>query len=342
MGKRRVKNKHLPSRVYFQHGAYYFISKQGKWIRLGTILSEAMTKWAEMVEPVEYDADIYTMRQLFDRYMIEVAPTKADSTYEGNKKEVKSLYEAFGSLRPDEIKPTDVYKFLDRRGKVARSAANHEKALLSNVFSMAIRWGIVLDNPCKNVKKLPIKPRDHYITHEQYEGLCRVASERMKCVIDFAYVTGLRQGDILKVKLDDLKETGIFAQIGKTGKKVLIEWTPALRDIVERAIACSRKLNINTEFLFPNEDGNQYTTNGFRANWRRLMERAIGKNKDGENEQPVIYVTERFRFHDIRRKTATDLEHSSGREKARKLLGHASQKMTGHYISGVQKVKPLK
>lgn len=34
-------------------------------------------------------------------------------------------------------------------------AANREKALLSNVFSYAIRWGVAKDNPCRHVKRNP-------------------------------------------------------------------------------------------------------------------------------------------------------------------------------------------
>jgi len=52
-------------------------------------------------------------------------------------------------------------------------------------------------------------------------------------------------------------------------------------------------------------------------------------------------INERFTFHDIRRKIATDLESKEDRETARKLLGHSDQKMTERYISGVQKVLPL-
>ena len=53
-------------------------------------------------------------------------------------------------------------------------------------------------------------------------------------------------------------------------------------------------------------------------------------------------IQEKFRFHDIRRKAATEIEHSSGREQARKLLGHQDQKTTGIYISGAQRVKPVR
>jgi len=54
------------------------------------------------------------------------------------------------------------------------------------------------------------------------------------------------------------------------------------------------------------------------------------------------HIKERFRFHDIRRKAATDAERQGGREYARQLLGHRKQSTTAIYISGVETVKPLK
>ena len=53
-------------------------------------------------------------------------------------------------------------------------------------------------------------------------------------------------------------------------------------------------------------------------------------------------LTERFRFHDIRRKSAIAFEKASGREQARRLLDYGSQQMTGVYINGKQSVKPVK
>ncbi len=88
---------------------------------------------------------------------------------------------------------------------------------------------------------------------------------------------------------------------------------------------------MNSIYLFPNESGQQYTSSGFQSNWQKLMKKAL-KEK---------IIDERFRFHDIRRKTATDIEQSKGREQARQLLGHSDQKTTGIYISGIHKFKPL-
>ncbi len=86
------------------------------------------------------------------------------------------------------------------------------------------------------------------------------------------------------------------------------------------------------DYLFYNLKGQKYTSSGFQSNWQKLMVKAV---KTGT-------LQKRFTFHDIRRKAASDMESKLGRESARKLLGHADQKTTGIYISGIQSVKPLK
>lgn len=95
---------------------------------------------------------------------------------------------------------------------------------------MAIRWGIVESNPCQFVKRLPESPRDKYITDQELEAIKQLANENIRYLIEFAYLTGLRQADILKVRLSDLLPEGIYVEInknkvGKIGKKVIFEWT---------------------------------------------------------------------------------------------------------------------
>lgn len=324
--KRRIKNKHLPPCIYYQHNAYYFV-KNGAWTKIGKTLVEAMHTWATMKSIPE---SCPTMNQLFDRYMLEVAPLKAPATYKTNLKEVERLRAVFGASDPQSITATQIYRYLDERGKEARVRANREKGLLSHVFSMAIKWGIVNANPCLQVSRLKEKPRDRYVTDQEFLAVRALASPLVQCIMDFAYITALRQTDILKVKLSDLKEDGIFVEISKTKKKILIEWENELQEVVNRCRAVKRK--IKGMALFCNHKGQPYTPSGFRALWQRIMVKALADGK----------IKERFHFHDLRRKAATDTEKMSGREAARKLLGHATQKMTGNYISGIQAVTPLK
>ena len=196
---KRTTNKHLPPNVHLKSGTYYYVyytENKRKWHKIGKSLSEAMDNWAKLVEPAA--KNIVTMGQLFDRYMIEIAPQKAKDSYVTNKAEIHNLYSVFSQMSPEAITPVHIYKYLDMRGEKAPVRANREKALLSHVFSTAIRWGIVSDNPCRNVKRIPEKKRDRYITDAEFQAVYEIAPESIQNIMQFAFLTGLRQLDILK------------------------------------------------------------------------------------------------------------------------------------------------
>lgn len=227
--QRRRTNKHLPERVYQKHNAFYYVDKNNKWHKLGKTLPEAMIKWVEFMEHPEI---IMTMDQLFDRYLKEIAPKKAKKTFYENTRYINNLRNVFGHLNATQITPIDVYRYLDIRGKNALVAANREKSLLSHIFSTAIRWGVVTVNPCRDVSTHRERPRDRYIEDWEFTAVNQLASPLLACLINFAYLTALRRGDILSIKLSDMTDEGIKIKTNNTGKKLLIIWTNDLRKVV--------------------------------------------------------------------------------------------------------------
>jgi len=323
MARARTKNRHLPQRVYISRGFYSYVDINNKWHKLGKTLPEAMVAWTKLIDR---PATVCTMNQLFDRYMFEVAPKKSQRTYKDNQREVMNLRVYFGEMSPEDIDPTVIYQYMDIRSTKAPIRANREKSLLSHVFSMAIRWGIVKDNPCRNVKRNPEKPRDRHIEDWEYKAVWNIAPELIKAAMDFARLTGQRIGDILRVKLSDITEDGVRIDQGKTGKKLLIEWSDMLRKCVNTARLLPRP--IRGLYLFCNRFGQPYTSSGFKTLWQRTMTKAIQEG----------VLTERFTFHDIRAKASSDIKST---RHASELLGHASESMTKKtYRRGVTKVKP--
>ena len=320
MGRKRKIRKELPERVYFKHNAYYFYPPGGKWIRLSKDFPTAMTKWAEIVGEQK---NANKMGDIMDRYMSEVAPTMAEKTYKNNLGEIKPLKIFFGEMSPQKIKPVDIYKYLDIRSKTP-TAANLEKALLSCIFSKAIKWGIVESNPCRVVKKLKVKKRDRYITDEEFQKLHSMASPFMKCFLDLGYVTGQRIGDLLNIRLSDIKDDGLYITQSKTGKKIVFEITTEFKILISKAKSIKRP--VHGMYLFCNRKGTKYTYDGFSSIFYRLKIKAGLKD---------------LHFHDIRAKATTDA-NAQGRN-AQKLAGHESRGMTDHYIKNreFERVEPL-
>jgi integrase len=145
--------------------------------------------------------------------------------------------------------------------------------------------------------------------------------------MDFKYVTGLRQGDILNLRLDQLKDDGIHLTVGKSRKRIVISWTDALRG----AVGAARQLRrpVRGLYLFCNRKRQPYTGNCFRSLWQRRMRSAL---KTGG-------LKERFRDHDIRAKAASDAD----REHAKELMAHLDARTTArHYRRKPEIVRPLK
>jgi integrase len=322
------KKKGLPSRVYFKHGSYFYVDRNRKWHNLGKTVHAMYIALAKILE--DPYADCSTMGDVFDRYMTEIAPTKSMASYRNNLIEIPYLKAAFGKTAPSDIKPKDIYQYMDMRGRLGtKIRANREVALLSHCFTTAIRWGVLESNPCKQVRKFPEKRRDRYVTDDEFILLYNVAPPVIQGAMKLAYITGLRKGDVLKIKLADITEEGIFIHISKTKKKILIQWNDDLRGVVAQIKRIKKK--ILGMYLFTNKKGEPYTPTGFDSIWKRAMDKA---KKEG--------LQESFRFHDMRRKAATDAESQRGREYARQLLGHTNQQTTDIYISGTRRIKPLK
>lgn len=324
--RRRKTHKHLPPGVYYKHGAYYLV-KNNKWTRLGKTLSEAMQAWADMHNGIR---TTFTMGDLFDRYMTDVIPHKAGKTQKENNRQICNLRVFFGDMEPAEVTPVDIYKYRDIRGKISQTGANRELALLSHVFSYAIEWGAVTANPCKGVRKFSEKRRTRYITDQEFKAVYDMGSALLRSMMEIAYLTGLRRGDITRIKRQDLTEEGLQVHVEKTDRNLLFEWTDELRT----AVANAKRIRptIASMYLYCNRQGKPYTDDGISAMWQRLMNKALEKGA----------IQERFTFHDIRRKAATDAEQQQGREFARALLGHTTQAMTARYVAGVQRVRPLR
>jgi len=215
MGRRRKTRLDLPQRVYFNHGAYYFAPLVGGRVHLGREFAQAMAKWAEIVARPTRMA---TMGEVMDRYMLEIAPKKSPRTYQDNIKEMARLRIVFGHMQPVEITPPDIYAYMDTRGAPVR--ANREKALLSHVYSYAIRWGVVKNNPCRDVKRNSEKSRTRYVEDAELLAFKNVSSHSLSNYVDFKYLTGIRKGDILNLRLDALTDEGIAVTQGALKNQV--------------------------------------------------------------------------------------------------------------------------
>lgn len=305
MGRPRKHRKDLPERVYYNHGAYYYVDNNNKWHNLGRDYPQAMMAWAKLIEVPEI---VMTVGQLIDRYLLEVVPKKAERTQKDNRNEVGWLRPYFGGMLLCDVEPHHVASYRDHR--TAKVRANRELALLSHMFNCACEWGLMKTNPCTHVRKNKEKPRDRYVEDEELEAFKVLCPGWLQIYIDIKNLIGLRQQDMLDLKFEDFTADGVKAFIKKVGRKISIETTDELIKLVGL-------LPKTSAYLFPTRTGTRMSDEGFQSTWGRRMDKFV---RGGGV---------RFTEHDIRGKVATDIDDPL---KAMKLLAHASMKTTEGYI----------
>ena len=248
---RLAANKPLPRRWRFLHGAYYYRVPPGlehlwdgkKQFRLGGTLAEAAEVWGKRADPQRV---VRTVGELLDRYELEVVPTKGVTTQAGNRIQIRRLRRAFSAAGIGEITPRHVYQYVDLRTK--KIAAHREIEVLSHAFSKAVEWGYLDRHPFKGEVRLKgEKPRDRYVTDAEVLACLALPSKRkagsvraLQAYIRLKLLTGLRRGDLLRLRLADCQDDGIHVRPHKTqssGKTVIYTWNEDLRAAVDMAKA---------------------------------------------------------------------------------------------------------
>jgi integrase len=302
MGRKRTKDKDLPARVYKRHGAFYFVARDGKWIRLGDTKATALRAYAELLEPSST-----TFAAVAERYRLTILVRKSPKTQYEQEHQLSRLLTVFGHMGIGDIRRGHVAQYRDERG--APVAANREIALLSHIFARAMEWEIVDSNPCTGVERFTEKPRRRYVTDAEFLAVYEGAGPLIQIMMGLALLTGQRESDLLRIRASDLTDTGIAFQQRKTGKRLTVAWSDPLRFVARQALELPRS-GVQSLYLICQPDGQPYTASGFQTAWQRHMTARMEGGK----------LAERFTFHDLRAKAGSD--GSDGR-----LLGHADPRM---------------
>lgn len=192
--------------------------------------------------------------QWFEEYAkVNLRPT----SYARMKQLTKRVYPAIGHKRLDKITARDIQKFITdmltngrnlNNGKpLSRKTAVHHLSFISDVFSYAVRMGMLCDNPCRRVFVPKQEQEEKQIyTIEQvkilYENL---KSEPMKyqAYLLLSIYSGYRRSEMLGLEWKDIdfehdlihvrrtsqytSEKGIYTDTTKTRKSKRVSKMPA-------------------------------------------------------------------------------------------------------------------
>jgi integrase len=252
----------------------------------------------------------------------------------------KVLCEYFGDYRLHRISPLDIENFKKLRsetptqhGKVrSRACLNRELELLRAILNKAKEWGYIDQNPFSRFQKSIMEPEDNgrvrYLEQDEIRALLNVAPPYLRNIVKAALLTGLRKGDLLGLKWEDVDlEKGILCfseqkKRGKKGVKVLNS------DMIDLLMSIRKG---KSEYIFngpiPQEKGEK--------NYVALPDPDGRPLKDCQRSFRTALRKagiENFRFHDLRHSSASLLAQKGvSLQVIQKHLGHSNVSMTMRY-----------
>jgi integrase len=237
---------------------------------------------------------------------------------------------AFGDRRLEWIKPSEVQAWVRKMsGTHAPATVEVIYRHLTSVLRSAVDDGLLGSTPCRNIK-LPKKarPRIQPLTIEQVRALVDHAPARLKAPIFIAATSGLRQGEVLGLQVDDidfLRRTIRVEHQLVTVNKRPPSLEPPKTESSRRTIPVPQSvIDAVAEHLtrFPT-DGFIFT-NTAGAPWRRT--------RIGEAWRPTVAragLPHGTRFHELRHFYASLLiRHGESVKTVQVRLGHASASET--------------
>lgn len=315
-----AKRKDIPNRVYWHRNQWQYKVRDDErgvlhkaWWPLGGTQDDLVPMFLAHAALQERLKTSCAMDKLISKWEREVLLHESnpleysERTKQDKIKHLVTLRRAFGQMSPAAIRPKHCAEFLDLRGQSSKSQANQEFNTLSRIFAFAVRWGVVDINPCKGLSRHKIKDRDRLPTRAELEAFKTVCSPFLALYVDLKYKTGLRQKDLLQLKIRDLGDEGITLKTSKTGRKGMIPWDDELREIVRGLMRLNK---VQGETVICNDRGQPLSQNTFWARWGNTMNRAMATG--------VVAV--RFREHDIRATHATAAEDEHGLNATDQLL----------------------
>ncbi len=229
--------------------------------------------------------DSYTVKDIIERYRDNITVKKLSADTETYILDA-FLRQSISKLSLAQITSSHFIKYRDKRLKSVKAGTiNRELGIIKHAFDMADReWNIpIRNNPLSKISKLKVNnARNRRLVTGEYQllmdALGHTRNDLIKPIINFAIETGMRRGEILRLKWSDIDYDArvLFIPITKNGHSRTIPLTSNAIGILQGLEG--EYHNINNK-VFP------LSGNAVKMAWQRLVERS------GIND---------LNFHDLR------------------------------------------
>lgn len=231
--------------------------------------------------------------------------------------QIEIFKEYFGNPMLLEITPQKIERFLTEQREEkhwAISTRNRHLTVLKALFTKAVEWGFLETNPAAIIKGMKgEEPRMRFLTVDEIEKLLAEASKRFRPLLEVALHTGMRRGEIFRLRWSDIDfQNGLITvKKSKSGKPRSIPMDETIANVLRQL-----PTRFNGGLVFPSMlTGEELTDiNGL---FPMYCKRAGIEN---------------VHFHDLRHTFASHLVMSGvDIRTVQELLGHATLNMTMRY-----------
>ncbi|HTK83220.1 MAG TPA: tyrosine-type recombinase/integrase [Bacteroidota bacterium] len=261
------------------------------------------------------------LREFIDQFLEYARATFAPRNVENYQRVFQHALSFFGDILLSRVTPYDIERFkIFRSGIVSATTVNIDMRTLKAALNKAVDWEILDQNPCTKVLRVRIPSKAPcYLSRPEIGVLNGLIKEKwLKDVMMFAVATGLRQGEIIHLRWENvnLERASLYVRNSnsfraKMGKERIVPLNAGAMRVLE-----SQKGRSGYVFVYPNSKQikRDYLTHRFKK-----YVREAGFN-------PEIH------FHSLRHTFASWLVQSGvSLYYVQKLMGHSSLAMTEIY-----------
>ena len=264
--------------------------------------------------------------ELLDGYVKKVKDEKYFNT--SVQYFIPVIREHFGKKLLSEIDYKALEDFRDKRKRTSTQygtprsdrTVNLEMAVLRHIFRKGLKWRMLEKNPFENVDDLFYKnrnKRERALREDEVKRLIEACLPYLKPIVVTAVHTGLRKGDVLNLKWQDIDlERGIIRLTEqKTGETRNIVLNNDMRTLLH-------SLPVKGDYVFPGKDGKPF------KDVKRSFQIALKDAEIEQNNDRRIKIV----FHTLRHTCVSLLtERGADTTMVKNYVAHASEEMTERY-----------
>ena len=219
-----------------------------------------------------------------------------------------------------------------KNSETAKNSANSHFRVVKSFYNWLIEKEYLLDTPCKGIKQFKVtKKIKIYLNESETDSiLSNCKSIKDKLVIALLLYTGIRVGEIAKIKINDIHDNHLLIR-GKGRKERKVILIPHIINLINEYLA---KRSDDNEYLFvsrKNFGNNSRELHSITPQAIRDIVKKIAKRSDIDEGRLDDVAP-----HTFRRTFAVNLtqKYKASAFQLQKVMGHSNVQTTQIYLEG--------